>query len=101
MDSLQPNEALINEPLATSENSDVVKKAKRVLSEKNAERWKLDVKKDGKESLKRSRMKRSRIKQTKNLYTKPSLEDESSSSSLESSKSDVPPEPVKVQKKKN
>ena len=79
---------------------DIVKKAKRVLSEKQREALKAELEKRWKrmfEALEnQSELNKAPEEPT---HKDPLLDDASSSSSSESSESDVPPEPIKKKNK--
>ena len=103
MDSLAPTKQPPSETHIPSESVDIVKKAKRVLSEKQREALKAGREKRWKrmfEALEnQTEQQHKSIEET--TYKDPLLEDNSSSSSSDSSESDVSPEPIKVPNKKN
>lgn len=103
MESLQVPEQHTTETPAPSESVDIVKKAKRVLSEKQREALKAGREKRWKRMFE-ALENQTELQHKSNeepTYKDPLLEDNSSSSSSESSESDVPPEPIKMPKKKN
>ena len=103
MDSLVPTEQTPAEPHTLSESVDIVKKAKRVLSEKQREALKAGREKRWKRMFEalENQTEQQHKSNEETTYKDPLLEDNSSSSSSDSSESDVPPEPIKPQRKKN
>ena len=96
MDAL--NESSVVE---STEPTDIPKKAKRILSDKQREALKAGREKRWKRMFEALENQAELNKSTEETTTKdPLLEDESSSSSSDSSESDGIPEPVKVEKKK-
>ena len=102
IESLQVPEQINTEPILSSENSDIIKKAKRVLSEKQREALKAGREKRWKRMFEALENQTELNKETEEpTHKDPLLEDVFSSSSSESSESNVPPEPIKPQRKKN
>ena len=103
MDSLVPTEQPPAETNIPSESVDIVKKAKRVLSEKQREALKAGREKRWKRMFEalENQTEQQHKSNEETTYKDPLLEDSSSSSSSDSSESDAPPESIKVPKKKN
>ena len=103
MESLQVPEQPTTETHIPSESVDIVKKAKRVLSKKQREALKAGREKRWKRMFEalENQTEQQHKSNEESTHKDPLLEDNSSSSSSDSSESDVPPEPIKQQKKKN
>ena len=103
MESFQAPEQHSTEAPTLTENVDIVKKAKRVLSEKQREALKAGREKRWKRMFEalENQTEQQQKSNEESTYKDPLLEDNSSSSSSDSSESDVPPEPIKQPKKKN